>query len=135
MARFEYVTIRKGCSYLLQAEFGCDFSFLSFSFRKTAKKMSHQFRDKPMPALNTTVFWLEYIFRHDGAPFLRPSVYRLAFYEYYCLDILAFLILSAGGILYVVYRLRLWYRRSDVNAADLNGNCLSGYNVDGKKVQ
>ncbi|XP_061490269.1 2-hydroxyacylsphingosine 1-beta-galactosyltransferase-like isoform X2 [Rhineura floridana] len=105
------------------------------SFHKAAKKLSELHLDTPMLPLNRTLYWLEYILRHDGAPFLRPSLYRLSFYEYYCLDILALLVLCIGGIFYVVYRLCLWYRRSEVNPVHLNGHYLNGHVLEEKKVQ
>lgn len=110
-------------------------AFLSCSFRKVAKKISELHLDTPMPPLNRTVYWLEYILRHDGAPYLRPSLYRLSFYEYYCLDILAVLFLIAGGIFFVVYRLCWRHRRLEVNPAHLNGHCLNGHVPEEKKVQ
>ncbi|CAI5774260.1 2-hydroxyacylsphingosine 1-beta-galactosyltransferase-like [Podarcis lilfordi] len=105
------------------------------SFSKVAKKISEIHLDKPIPPLNRTVYWLEYVLRHDGAPFLRPALYKLSFYEYYCLDILAVLLLFVGAIIYVVFRLSLRYRRSDVNPAHLNGHVLNGHVLEGKKVQ
>ncbi|NXK38461.1 CGT galactosyltransferase, partial [Piprites chloris] len=63
------------------------------SYRKTAQLISTLHLDRPMHALNRTVYWLEYILRHNGAPYLRPAVYDLSLYEYFCLDILALLLL------------------------------------------
>ncbi|NXX75287.1 CGT galactosyltransferase, partial [Urocolius indicus] len=63
------------------------------SYSKAAKLISALHLDRPMPALNRTVYWLEYILRHDGAAYLRPAVYDLSLVQYFCLDILALLVL------------------------------------------
>ncbi|XP_053161738.1 2-hydroxyacylsphingosine 1-beta-galactosyltransferase-like [Hemicordylus capensis] len=105
------------------------------SFRKAAKKISELHLDAPMLPLNRTIYWLEYILHHDGAPHLRPFLYKLSFYQYYCLDILALLLLCLGGILYVIYRLCLKHRRSEVGLVHRNGHYLNGHVLEEKKVQ
>ncbi|XP_015281370.1 PREDICTED: 2-hydroxyacylsphingosine 1-beta-galactosyltransferase-like isoform X1 [Gekko japonicus] len=105
------------------------------SFRRAAKKISELHLDTLMPPLNRTVYWLEYALRHDGAPYLRPSLYRLSFYEYYCLDILAVLFLIVVGTLVVVYRLCWRHRRLEVSPVHLNGHCLNGHVSEEKKGQ
>ncbi|RZF35355.1 hypothetical protein LSTR_LSTR017033 [Laodelphax striatellus] len=45
--------------------------------------------DKPMPAVETAVWWIEYVLRHNGAPHLRPACMDLAWYQYYSIDIVA----------------------------------------------
>ncbi|XP_054839534.1 2-hydroxyacylsphingosine 1-beta-galactosyltransferase-like [Eublepharis macularius] len=105
------------------------------SFRRAAQKISELYLDTPMHPLNRTVYWLEYLLRYDGAAYLRPSLYRLSFYEYYCLDILALLFLIQVGICYVLYRL-CWSRRSlEVNPVHVNGHYLNGHVLEEKKVQ
>lgn len=105
------------------------------SYRKAAQHISALHLDRPMHALNRTVYWLEYILRHDGAPYLRPAVYDLSLYEYFCLDILALLLLCLAGIGFVLYKSVLWCRRKGANPVYQNGNCMKGHFTDEKKLQ
>ncbi|XP_066477476.1 2-hydroxyacylsphingosine 1-beta-galactosyltransferase-like [Tiliqua scincoides] len=105
------------------------------SFQKAAKKISELFRDVPMPPLNRTIYWLQYVLRHNGAPHLRPALYKLSFYEYYCLDILAVLIMCLGGIFCAVYILCGRSRRSEVNQVHLNGRYFNGHVPEDKKME
>ncbi|KAM9132629.1 2-hydroxyacylsphingosine 1-beta-galactosyltransferase-like isoform 1-T2 [Pangshura tecta] len=105
------------------------------SYNKVAKQISALHRDTPMHALNRTVYWLEYILRHDGAPYLRPAVYDLSFYEYFCLDILALFLLCLACVAYALYKAIVWYRGKSASPMHLNGNCLNGHLLEGKKVQ
>ncbi|XP_037996792.1 2-hydroxyacylsphingosine 1-beta-galactosyltransferase-like [Motacilla alba alba] len=105
------------------------------SYRKAAQHISALHLDRPMHALNRTVYWLEYILRHDGAPYLRPAVYDLSLYEYFCLDILALLLLCLAGIGFVLYKSVLWCRRKGASPVYQNGNCMKGHFTDEKKLQ
>nr|CAD7426908.1 unnamed protein product [Timema monikensis] len=42
-------------------------------YAANAKKTSFQFRDRPQTALETAVYWVEYVIRHRGAPHLRSA--------------------------------------------------------------
>lgn len=86
-----------------------------------------------MPPLNRTVYWLQYVLRHNGASHLRPALYQLSFYEYYCLDILAILIIFLGGIFYAMYL--LCGRSKRVNQVHLNGHYFNGHVPEDKKIQ
>lgn len=88
-----------------------------------------------MHALNRTVYWLEYILRHDGAPYLRPAVYDLSLYEYFCLDILALLLLCLTSIGFILYKSVVWCRRKKASPVYQNGNCMKGHFTEEKKLQ
>ncbi|POI23310.1 hypothetical protein CIB84_012943, partial [Bambusicola thoracicus] len=105
------------------------------SYRKAAKLISALHLDTPMHALNRTVYWLEYILRHDGAPYLRPAVYDLSLYEYFCLDILALLLLCLASVGFVLYRFVVWCRRKAASPIYQNGNCVKGHFTEQKKLQ
>jgi len=55
--------------------------------------MSSIFHDRPMSALNTAVYWVEYVIRNKGAHHLRSAAVDLTWYQYYLLDVIAFLII------------------------------------------
>lgn len=107
----------------------------SCSYRKAAQHISALHLDRPMHALNRTVYWLEYILRHHGAPYLRPAVYDLSLYEYFCLDILALLLLCLAGVAFVLYKSVVWCRRKGASPVYQNGNCMKGHFTDEKKLQ
>ncbi|XP_074855603.1 2-hydroxyacylsphingosine 1-beta-galactosyltransferase-like [Carettochelys insculpta] len=105
------------------------------SYSQAAKHISALHRDTPMHALNRTVYWLEYILRHDGAPYLRPAVYDLSFYEYFCLDILALFLLGLASAAYVLHKAVTWYWGKRATAAQPKSRWLNGHLPEGKKAQ
>ncbi|KAF5280026.1 hypothetical protein FQA39_LY05407 [Lamprigera yunnana] len=42
-------------------------------FNQQAKELSARFRDRPLPPLETAIYWVEYVARHKGAPHLRTA--------------------------------------------------------------
>lgn len=65
--------------------------------------MSSIFHDRPMPSLDKAVYWVEYVIRHKGAHHLRSSAMDLTWYQYYLLDVLAFLILVILSMICICY--------------------------------
>lgn len=74
-----------------------------YSFNKKAKEVSMRFRDRPMAPLDTATYWVEYVARHKGAPHLRSAATKLTWYQYYLLDVAAFLIFALTIVFYVTY--------------------------------
>jgi glucuronosyltransferase len=52
------------------------------------------FRDRPMSALDTALYWTEYVLRHDDTHLLRPSSIQQSWWKRRNLDIHAILFLS-----------------------------------------
>ncbi|XP_069682314.1 UDP-glycosyltransferase UGT5-like [Periplaneta americana] len=73
------------------------------SFTENAKRVKKAFNDRPVSALDTAIYWTEYVIRHEGAPHLRSAAVDLAWYQYYLLDVLAVLFLA-----FVVVLLLFW---------------------------
>lgn len=75
--------------------------------------MSNRFRDQPDTPLGRTVYWIEFVLRHNGASHLRLASQDLAPYQRYLLDVyllLSFaLFLSVSVPVFVVRR--VCYRR------------------------
>lgn len=67
------------------------------------QRLSRQYRDRPMTALQSAVYWTEYVIRHRGAPHLQPVSVSLSLYQYLLLDVLALLMTSLVVTLYVTY--------------------------------
>ncbi|XP_053122052.1 UDP-glucuronosyltransferase 2A2-like isoform X3 [Hemicordylus capensis] len=61
-------------------------------YKKNAERLSQIHHDQPMKPLDRAVFWIEFVMRHKGAGHLRPAAHHLTWYQYHCLDVIAFLI-------------------------------------------
>lgn len=60
-------------------------------YTKKVKYLSDLYRDRPMSAKETAIYWVEYVIKHKGAPHLRYSGADLNFLQYNSLDIIAFI--------------------------------------------
>ena len=70
--------------------------FFCFRFKKQAEELSTRFRDRPMPPLETAIYWVEYVARHRGAHHMRTAAVGMPLYKYLLLDVIAFLLLVFG---------------------------------------
>lgn len=61
--------------------------------------------DQPMSALEKAVWWIEYVLRHNGAKHLRYGGVDMPLYQYYMLDVFAFLGFLLFLVLNVLYRI------------------------------
>ncbi|XP_069671922.1 UDP-glucosyltransferase 2-like [Periplaneta americana] len=73
------------------------------SYWENAKLLSRQFRDRPQSALETAVYWTEYVIRHRGAPHMRSAALDLPLYQYLLLDVIAVIGLTVIITLFVLY--------------------------------
>ena len=71
-------------------------------YRENVKVFADLYRDRPMSARQTAVFWIEYVLRHRGAPHLQSQAVFMSNFEYWGLDI--------GLVLLVI--LFVWYKIS-----------------------
>ncbi|MCI4380499.1 hypothetical protein PGIGA_G00240670 [Pangasianodon gigas] len=60
-------------------------------YRKNMRRMSEIQRDTPMKPMDSAIFWLEYVMRHKGAAHLRTESYKMPWYAYHNVDVLALL--------------------------------------------
>ncbi|XP_075214912.1 UDP-glucosyltransferase 2-like [Lycorma delicatula] len=73
------------------------------SYMENAKMMSHQFKDRPMSALENAIFWVEYVLRHKGAYHMHSTAADLPLHQLLLLDVIAFLLISFFIFLYLIY--------------------------------
>ena len=71
-------------------------------------QISQLMQDKPRTPLETTGDWIEYVIRHGGARHLRAQVFNIPWYQYYLLDVIAFLV---AIVTLVVMMIRLTCRQ------------------------
>lgn len=56
-----------------------------------------------MSPLDTAIYWVEYVARHKGAPFMRTAAVDMPLYQYLLLDVIAFIVASLAITLFIVY--------------------------------
>eukprot|EP00102_Acyrthosiphon_pisum_P026549 XP_016663759.1 PREDICTED: UDP-glucuronosyltransferase 2B2-like [Acyrthosiphon pisum] len=61
-------------------------------YMRNAKIASDIFKNRPMSAEQSILFWTEYVIRHKGAPHLLPHSLNLTWYQYLLLDVIAAMI-------------------------------------------
>ncbi|XP_050096430.1 UDP-glucosyltransferase 2-like [Anopheles aquasalis] len=70
-------------------------------YRDHIQQLAALFKDRPMAALETAVFWVEYVIRHHGAPHLHYQGADLNVFQLALLDVYAFLV----ALLFIAYKL------------------------------
>ncbi|XP_065260726.1 UDP-glucuronosyltransferase 2A1-like isoform X4 [Emys orbicularis] len=74
------------------------------SYKENAVRLSEIHHDQPIKPLDRAVFWIEFVMRHKGAKHLRPAAHELTWYQYHCLDVLAFLLVCAAAAVFIAVR-------------------------------
>jgi glucuronosyltransferase len=77
------------------------------SYIENALHMSRIFRDRPQSALDTAIFWTEYVIRHGGAPHLQSAAVKLAWHQYLLIDVIT---LMLGSVLIFLLAARKLFR-------------------------
>ncbi|KAH8263756.1 hypothetical protein KR044_013416, partial [Drosophila immigrans] len=62
-------------------------------YRSSVRKFSALYRDRPLTARQSVIFWTEYVMRHQGAYHLQSPSVKLGFVGRYNLDVYAVLLL------------------------------------------
>ncbi|KAJ2949071.1 hypothetical protein O0L34_g6010 [Tuta absoluta] len=70
-----------------------------------AKETSARFKDRPMSALDTAMFWIEYVIRNKGADFIKNPARDLSWFAYTMYDVYVFVLVSSLGFLYSVSKI------------------------------
>ncbi|VVD04657.1 unnamed protein product [Leptidea sinapis] len=76
-------------------------------YKTSALLLRDKFMDRPMPPLETSVYWIEYVLRHKGATHLRSPALELSFIQYLLLDVVALslaMFLTTTFILHKIFR-------------------------------
>lgn len=83
------------------------------SYRQRALKLSEIHRDQPGHPVNRTVYWINYILRHNGAHHLRAAVHTVSLYQYFLLDIAIIALFGSALFSYILARIaKLIYKQS-----------------------
>lgn len=70
-------------------------------YKSNVKKFRALMNDQPMTSREKAAWWVEYVIRNKGCDHLRYLGRLVPFYQEFCLDILAFLILFSFLVLIV----------------------------------
>ncbi|EDW02190.1 GH20037 [Drosophila grimshawi] len=77
-------------------------------YRDTMRRASRIFRDRPLSAMDTAMFWIDYVIEHRGAPHIVSEGINLPWYKFYLLDIigiaLAIILMPILGLLLICRR-------------------------------
>ncbi|XP_033829234.1 UDP-glucuronosyltransferase 2A2-like [Periophthalmus magnuspinnatus] len=74
------------------------------SYKANAMRLSAIHHDRPISPLDEAVFWVEFTMRHKGAKHLRVEAHNLTWYQYHCLDVVAFLLSVTLLLLYLLLK-------------------------------
>ncbi|XP_062054731.1 UDP-glucuronosyltransferase 2C1 isoform X3 [Lepus europaeus] len=81
------------------------------SYKENVMKLSRIHHDQPLKPLDRAVFWIEFVMRHKGAKHLRVAVHDLTWFQYYSLDVLAFLLTCVATIIFLATKCCLFFCR------------------------
>lgn len=72
--------------------------------------LSERFKDRPLSAKESVIYWTEYVINHEGAYHLRTVGADMPLYQYLLLDVIAFILsVFLTAVFIVVFLLRKVY--------------------------
>ncbi|XP_069675718.1 UDP-glucosyltransferase 2-like [Periplaneta americana] len=104
------------------------------SYRTNAKRLSQLFRDRPQSALDTAIYWTEYVIRHRGAPHLRSAALDLTWYQYLLLDVILAiiaLIIVLGFLVFCSFKIMLKLVSANVSHSAVKNRSSSSSTFQG----
>lgn len=72
-------------------------------YSEKVKGLSQRFKDKPQHPVDLAKYWVEYVIRHKGAPFMQSSSTYLSFIESNNLDVYAIIASVLFVMIYIPY--------------------------------
>ncbi|XP_045470073.1 UDP-glucosyltransferase 2-like [Harmonia axyridis] len=63
-------------------------------YSQNAKMLSKQFKDRPLSPMETAMYWIDYVIKHNGAPNMKSPAIYLKWYQYYLIDVLSLVTLT-----------------------------------------
>ena len=73
------------------------------AYTKKAQQLGEVLMDQINKPLDRAIWWFEHIMRHPTLYSGRSPIHKLAWYQYFLLDVLLFLLAAVSVILYIVY--------------------------------
>jgi glucuronosyltransferase len=81
-------------------------------YQEKVQQISKQFRDRPMNPMDESVYWIEFVARHKGAPHIRSSALDMSWFSYMLLDVILFFVLCIVSVFLVFYIIMKLIRRN-----------------------
>ncbi|KAI4891962.1 hypothetical protein NFI96_029835, partial [Prochilodus magdalenae] len=81
------------------------------SYKESIMRLSRIHHDRPMKPLDEAVFWIEFVMRNKGAKHLRVAAHDLTWYQYYSLDVAAFLLSIVALVIFIFVKSCTWLFR------------------------
>ncbi|KAL1509622.1 hypothetical protein ABEB36_004332 [Hypothenemus hampei] len=80
-------------------------------FHENAKRISAEFRDRPMSPMDTAVYWVEYVIRHKGTARLSSAARHLHWWQYYLLDVFAVIFVLPLLLSFILIKLIFFFKQ------------------------
>ena len=74
------------------------------SYSIKAKEVSKRFKDRPLSAMDTAIFWIEYVIRNKGANFMKNPARDLSWMAYSMLDVYLLILFVVLLSIYAVFK-------------------------------
>ncbi|XP_030384691.1 UDP-glucuronosyltransferase 2C1 [Scaptodrosophila lebanonensis] len=74
-------------------------------YRNAARYRQNLLKDQRSTALDTAIYWTEYVLRHKGAYHLQSPARNMSWWQYYLLDVVAVYLLALCAIIFLLKRL------------------------------
>ncbi|XP_052859848.1 UDP-glycosyltransferase UGT5-like [Anopheles cruzii] len=81
------------------------------SYRANMERVSQIFRDRPVPALDEAIYWIEYVERYKGAPQLRSAGLDLPWISFALLDVAGLVLVVLAAVAWVLYKFVSLFKR------------------------
>lgn len=78
------------------------------SYKENMKEYSKVFREHRATSLEKTLWWLEYVIRHRGAPHLRSAALDLHWWQLLLLDVVGFILAILTAVVTITYCIAKW---------------------------
>ncbi|XP_015366574.1 PREDICTED: UDP-glucuronosyltransferase 2B17-like [Diuraphis noxia] len=75
-------------------------------YKSKVSELSVRFRDRPSSALETAVFWTEYVIRHGNATNTASLAINLDIYQYFLLDVVGVGLSILVFLFYIMFRIK-----------------------------
>ncbi|XP_049321361.1 UDP-glucuronosyltransferase 2A1-like [Astyanax mexicanus] len=80
-------------------------------YKESVMRLSRIHHDRPMKPLDEAVYWIEFVMRNKGAKHLRVEAHNLTWYQYHCLDVIAFLLSIVALVIFIFVKTCKWLFR------------------------
>ncbi|VEN46990.1 unnamed protein product [Callosobruchus maculatus] len=72
-------------------------------YKQNVKRLGEIWVDHPLPSLNRTIWWIEYVIRHKGTKHLRSPTADVSWFEYLLIDVILVLLTIVSLALFILY--------------------------------